>query len=258
MHYRVRTSVITILHFNHIEYIIDLTHAKEVMYRISQMNYGRVPFVDLVDQMRCLKSRMSRRVMRHMLDSEVEGEAPKYKDIVKYLKNKTTIRSSSFFAQWKNTVFKNMLVEDVLGRPARKFGSFDVSFFKETAMTWKKHVTIEKILITIRNRNGNMWEHLKTDMINVPNFENTKSGSKGIFGGLRGGKSKNSSKRTGVLGNIMGGLRNNRNHRLHSNKKTPKKSLKNTPKKSLKNTPKKSSKLTNKKHHKTGLGAILG
>lgn len=229
MRYRVRTSFWTWILFNHNNYPIDLTYAKPVFYRISQMNEDRVPIRDLVDKMGCLKSRLSERILRLILDGDVEEEAPTYKQILQHInkyKKGNTIMSNDFFAVYDKSIFKNVPMHLVLGSYGKKFGSFDVTSFKKDAMSWKKQVPMIDFLSAIQKPNhaGNMWELISTRLHRFSKVYGSESGSKGLLGGILGGKSKNSGGKTGVLGGILSGLKTHEYHpRSHLLKRTHKK-----------------------------------
>lgn len=229
MRYRVKTSFWTWILFNHNNYPIDLTYAKPVFYRISQMNDGVVPIREMVNQMGCLKSRLSQRILRQILDGIVEGEDPTYKQILQHInkyKKGSSIMSYDFFALWHKSIFKNVPMHLVLGSYGKKFGSFDVALFKKHASSWKKQVLLRDVLTAIEkpNHNGNMWELILTRLHRLPKVHRSESESKGLLGGILGGKSKNSGGKTGVLGSILGGLKKQGNNpRFHTLKRTHKK-----------------------------------
>lgn len=229
MRYRFEISFSTWIFFSHNNYPIDLTHAKPVFYRISQMNEDRVPIREVVNQMGCLKSRLSQRILRQILDGIVEGKAPTYKQMLQHInkfKKGSTIMSYDFFTLWEESFFKNIPLDLIFGNHAKKFGPFDVTSFKKQAMSWKKPVTLKDFLTAIEkpNRNGNMWELISTRLHRYPKVHGSESESKGLLGGILSGKSKNSGGKTGVLGGIMGGLKTHGNHpRSHLLKRTHKK-----------------------------------
>lgn len=225
--HRFKTSFYTILVFNVENYSIDLTNAEKHFRRISQMNDDKVPLRDLVDGMGCLKSRMSGRLLEYILESNIRGKSPTFKQVMRHIKlfrRGNGIFLFDFFSLYDNEIIEDIPLHVVLGKFGKRFGPFDVFAFKNYAKTWKKSVPMQAFLTAIQSpSNGeSMWKHLSN---HVQKVHGSKSGSKGILGRMLNGKSNNSGKKPRrVLGGILGGLKNHRNHPRFQRKKPTKSS----------------------------------
>lgn len=211
--YRFSTPVSVIILFNVKSYPIDLTYAKPVFYRISQMNDDRVPIRNMVENMGCLKSRLHSRILKLILNGDVEEEAPTYKQMLQHInkhkRSDNTIMSNDFFALWDSTVL-NVPIHITLGKTARKFGSFNLRTFKRRAMSWKKPVPMQEFLTAIEkpNHDDNMWKYLTRRLPRVPRVSSNR-GSKGLLGGLLGGLGNGAANSGHAI------KHNSRSHSLH-------------------------------------------
>lgn len=240
--YRFSTPFSVIILFNVQSYAIDLTYAKPVFYRISQMNDDSVPIRDLVEKMGCLKSRLHPIILKLILNGEIEEEAPTYKQILqhinKYKRSDNTIISNDFFALWDSTIL-NVPLHITLGKTSRKFGPFNLPTFRRHAKSWKKPVPMQDFLKAIEkpNHGENMWKYLTRRLPRVPKVSSNRA-SKGLLGGL-----------LGRSGNGAANGRYARKHpRLHSLHKASPKSTKSTKAKSH----------SGRKTHGGLIGDILG